>query len=147
MCSLSDQIDTLEKGQLEWLHKANGGSFHVSWQDVCRPLTHGGLGWAWRERDSPCAYGGSGSVALTSSEHGAGGLDLQFTAEEQACSPPPPTRWLGTGETANSVSGPHEPCGGYESLSVRFFNRSPEIMPLLFGTNSKISNENLRPHS
>jgi hypothetical protein len=78
-------LEKIERGFLwEGRAAANGGNCHVSWPQVCRPLSHGGLGiqnlehtglslrlrWLW--------------FARTDSERAWSGLDLQFSAEEQA---------------------------------------------------------------
>jgi hypothetical protein len=77
-------FERVERGFLwEGRAVANGGSCHVSWRDVCRPLSRGGLGirdmeraglalrlrWLWHSR--------------TDDGRAWNGMDLQFTTAEQ----------------------------------------------------------------
>jgi hypothetical protein len=94
-------IEKIQRGFL-WAGRkdANGGSCHVNWSRVCRPLEYGGLGvqnltksglalrlrWLWFSR--------------TDVTRAWQGLDLQFSAEEQALFFASTTMSLGDGRTA-----------------------------------------------
>lgn len=95
------QIEKIERGFL-WAGRAtaNGGHCHVNWRHVCRPISHGGLGVQDLERAGLALRLQWLWFSHTDHERAWSGLDLQFSAEEQALFFASTTMAIGDGSTA-----------------------------------------------
>ena len=76
------------------------GHCHVNWRHVCRPIEYGGLGVRDLERAGLALRLRWLWFARTDNERAWQGLDLQFTAEEQALFFASTSMVLGDGSTA-----------------------------------------------
>jgi hypothetical protein len=76
-------MEKIERGFLwEGRSAANGGSCHVNWRRVCRPIPHGGLGIQDLHRTSLALRTRWQWLSRTDTNRTWSGLDLQFTTEE-----------------------------------------------------------------
>ncbi|XP_071681454.1 uncharacterized protein [Lolium perenne] len=78
----------------------NGGSCHVNWRRVCRPIPHGGLGIQDLHRTSLALRTRWQWLSRTDNNRAWSGLDLQFTTEETDFFFVSTSMTIGNGQTA-----------------------------------------------
>jgi hypothetical protein len=94
-------IEKIQRGFLWAARKeANGGSCHVSWSRICRPIEHGGLGIRNMEKAGLALRMRWLLFSRTDTSWAWQCLDLQFTPEERALFFASTYMTIGDGRTA-----------------------------------------------
>jgi hypothetical protein len=93
-------FEKVERGFLwEGRAAANGGSCHVNWRMVCRPIAHGGLGVQDMERVGLVLCLSWLWYSRTDEGRAWSGLDLQFSKDKRELFFASTTMLLGNGKT------------------------------------------------